>query len=169
MSWLKVEVKGFSMVSLILICVLLRIVWEGIMLLYFNPLGVTIIVSSRGTPLMVLIPYFLGTLLIRAVLEEWVFRLLPFAICIGSYGRRSGRAIMAVSVVSSIIFGWVHGGPQFIPFEGVGGLIYCIVFIKCGGFQERYAKATACSTVTHYSFNLFVIVLSCLLKGKGNL
>ena len=55
----------------------------------------------------------------------------------------------------SIAFGLVHGSFKNIFVQGIGGLVYSIIFLKCGGFQRRFFKAIASSTLAHAAFNMF--------------
>lgn len=85
---------------------------------------------------------FLGfTLVVFApVIEEFLFRLLPIKI-----GRIFGKKFLFLMIflVSFILFGWIHGGPQYILIQGVSGLIFAYAFLKKGGYWTSvFAHAT---------------------------
>jgi len=91
-----------------------------------------------------------------AVWEEVTFRFFPLVIALTLVGI-SGR-VFVVALFSSILFGVAHGTTQYavyhILMQGVAGLYFCLIFFKCGGFQQHYAKALAICVATHFFWNI---------------
>jgi membrane protease YdiL (CAAX protease family) len=156
MRWLKKEVTGKKF----FLCVA---AFLGVRLLYAlgccavaNLLGINIPPVSRGkVPILTLsFPFFLLT---AVFLEESLFR-LPLAILI-QRGWRIGK-ILVSALILSILFGLYHGSIHHIFVQGIGGFIYSILFLKCGGLQKNYQKALCTTTITHFLFNTIIIIIA---------
>ena len=85
-----------------------------------------------------------------AAIEELIFR-LPLRIFIKRNVNFS--TLFVVSVTLSVLFGLAHGGWIGVPAQGIMGLMFCVVFLKCGGFQKKYLKAFFSSTLVHFVYN----------------
>lgn len=59
--------------------------------------------------------------------EEVAFRVIPLKLI-----AKSQDAIVPVMVASSMIFGYLHGGPINILFQGVMGFVMACVYVKNG-------------------------------------
>ncbi len=94
---------------------------------------------------------FFALLPFLAALEELIFR-LPLAIFL-KYNIQPG-ALLVVAVLLSILFGLAHGGLVGVPIQGIMGLVFCVVFLKCGGLQMKYQKAFLSSTAVHFTYNI---------------
>lgn len=100
-----------------------------------------------------------------AFIEELIFR-TSFVI-LGYYSlhyvrflRQSNHAhvYFFLALISSTLFGIVHGGYQNICVQGVHGFTMFLIFLKSGGPQNRLVKATFVTTAYHAWFNLSVTV-----------
>ncbi len=78
--------------------------------------------------------------------EELYWRFLPLTAPI-FFGLRF--FISPAVFISSAHFGYMHGGLLNIPLQGVGGLILCLVFLKCGGMRMRFFRAIGMVILTH--------------------
>ncbi len=103
-------------------------------------------------------------LLILATTEELVFRFIPLFIAVKIAGV--SWWVLLVAVVSSIVFGQLHGTVKNIFTQGPGGLLYCLLFLKCGGFQggEHLLLALATVIIVHAVTNLILWVTTRLRK-----
>jgi membrane protease YdiL (CAAX protease family) len=106
---------------------------------------------------------FIVVLVLIASIEELLFRILPLSIAL--YCQLKPGALVFVAVLSSILFGYVHGGVPFILIQGLGGFIYSILFIKYAHNGERVFEASLLVIVSHTLFNGF-IGLVLLLSGE---
>lgn len=104
------------------------------------------------------IHYFL--FLPAAMSEEILFRCLPLMGAVSLWGE-SWRVLL-VAAASSVVFGLLHGGPAHLPLQGISSFVYCLLFLKCGGFQGNYLQATASVSAAHYVFD--VILLTVILQ-----
>lgn len=102
-------------------------------------------------------------LLFAALAEELIFRFLPLAIAVEC--GWSDYKIVIVSILSSIVFGYLHGGITHVFIQGVSGLIFSLLFLKAGGLREKYFEALVTTTVVHFCFNCLVAI-TLLLQGK---
>jgi hypothetical protein len=103
--------------------------------------------------------YVLVALTYYAGVEEILTRAIPLTLV--TRLTTMPLAVIVVSVLSSAIFGYLHGGAAYIWSRGVAGLIYCGVFLKCGGWSRgwrwsRPFKALFFSTLTHFLHNALV-------------
>lgn len=182
-SWLDKEVKGIKVFYFIVVILLIDILYHAIFIFvswpvtdYF-PSGF----SSVGD-IKILTWYFPFFLFFAALGEEIIFRAIPLAYARLLFGKSD--KVIYVAIVFSIIFGLCHGGVSNIFTQGVGGFLYCIVFLKCGGFQDekirisddtvviiegppmrKIVKATLCSTATHFLWNSVVALMILFFGG----
>ncbi len=98
-------------------------------------------------------------LIVVAFNEECFFRFAPLAFAT-TIGNRS--VIVVAAVLSSAIFGWLHGDWMNLFVQGVGGLFYCIVFLKCSSFGKDLRRGLCCSTAAHAAFDLLIVALASL-------
>lgn len=96
---------------------------------------------------------FLVLLFFTMVGEEAVFR-LPLIFLVQK--RQSLQRVLLAGAVLSVVFGTLHGGFHHIFIQGVLGFAYCILFLKCGGFQGNYLKAFIVVAITHFVYDVLV-------------
>lgn len=164
LNWLSKEAAGINLCLLVFACIIFDILYTfGAIKILYSLGGInllptaTIGISKR----LVLLSYSIYFFIIAAFREEMVYRLsLMFAI--EKFGR-SG-AVLWVALVISIIFGWGHGGIIHVFTQGVIGLSFSILFLKCGGFQRHYFKAVMVVTITHAFFNISWLTFLASLK-----
>lgn len=152
---MKVEPSGFkywkflTQVVLVLLCFAIAI---AVVIDLLNPPDSS---SGQLEDLVKKYPYLLMSLLpLLAALEELIFR-LPLALFV----RKNVRPLTLVSatLLLSLFFGLGHGGWVGVPMQGVMGIVFCIVFLKCGGLEKNYRKAFFSSTFVHFSYNAIAI------------
>ncbi|MBP9669700.1 MAG: CPBP family intramembrane metalloprotease [Candidatus Pacebacteria bacterium] len=75
--------------------------------------------------------------------------------------------LWCIVLTSSALFAYVHHGWMSIFLQGIGGVALSVVYLKCGGLEGRWLKATWYSTVSHTFFNfvLFEYMLYTLLTA----
>ncbi len=98
------------------------------------------------------------SILVRApILEETIFRLVPLAITI--FFTRKPSTVLATTVIFATLFGAIHPYDLIGNIQvAIGGVVFGVVFLKCGGLQGRVLKAWGCSIATHSASNLFILV-----------
>lgn len=98
--------------------------------------------------------------------EEFIFRLVPFIfflyLCdevelVKKYVNKKFLFILIV-LISSIFFGLAHGNIYNILIQGIGGVIFFLVFIKYSGHPDEYdvplSRGLLASSVVHIGFNM---------------
>jgi len=108
-----------------------------------------------------------------AFIEEFVFRWLPLAPLLIIFRKRAMLWLMVASVYSSIFFGTAHysyyeadwpglsGVVLSLLNQGVGGFVWCLVFIRCARKADYFFVRPILTTTTgHFLFNMMVIAIS---------
>ena len=106
---------------------------------------------------------FPGQVFYLAVMEELVFRFVLLGGAVQIWGAT--WPVLLVMVASSIVFGLMHGGPVNVLLQGVSGIVFCIVFLKCGGFDQNFLMALMIVAITHCIFNSIVAFFN-LINGR---
>jgi len=103
-------------------------------------------------------------LIAGSFVEEVFFRFLPLAIAIVIFGRNATMRpyILVVAILFSVLFGFAHGAhPFFLFLQGVGGFVYCIVFLKVSGMSTQYVmRAFLTVWMMHVAWNIGILGLS---------
>lgn len=73
-------------------------------------------------------------------------------------------AVVLLVVCTGAWFGYVHGGAVFIFMQGLGGLVYGVLYLKCGGLHGAVAKPLITTSLSHGSFNGFIVLLGSALS-----
>ena len=135
-------------------------------------------ISSHTTPSKELRNY-IGVLLdipVGAIFEEILFRLYPMliwmVIMISSYAQEKSKNIILIiiMIVSSILFGWIHGNIYNVLMQGMSGFFFFITFLI--GYlkvtKDMYSEnnelkglsiGLLTSSVCHMTFNWIVICI----------
>jgi len=124
--------------------------------------------------------FFLPMVTMTALLEEIIFRWAPMLILSFVLIRlyRSGRltkerffevekyAILILTIVSGIVFGWVHGTVWNVLIQGVSGTLFMLLYLRIfflrrdRGQRNRWQLVSlAESTLLHAASNLLLMVL----------
>ncbi len=151
-NWFTEELFGFKKIFLFLIIV------TGFK--FITNIGTIFIMQilkieiSPNMPNVVLMknsnfPLFL---LLSAIVEEIIFRLLPLSLSVLFWGK--SYKVFVIMILSAIVFGWLHNGFEHIFIQGFSAVILGILFLKTGGFQMKFLKATFCCVIVHFSFNM---------------
>lgn len=159
LRWLSQEVKGKRVLFLIIIVVILNIAYAFCVGSILQFLGVGLGDNSIFINNLLASPWYYNILFIigAAFLEEIIFRFIPILFCVKIFGI--SRWSLLVVFLVSCEFGYFHYGFVSIFLQGVSGILYSIVYIKCGGFQRRHFKALLSSTVAHALYNGTLMVM----------
>lgn len=98
-------------------------------------------------------PFYLIGLFFWAFIEEIAYR-FPLAILI-VFGLRT-IPVLIVAAVFSLIFGIAHGKLANILMQGGDGILWCLLFLKCGGLQGNYFQALLVTTTVHFICNFII-------------
>ena len=134
------------------------------MLRYFGFFDVAL---SAGYPIQDLTIAFFSLVFIRAFIEELFFRFTPLILAY-RFGKKVLRhpivAVVAMVIISSIHFGYLHGGFKHVFVQGIGGIFFSLVFLKCGGLKRDYGRAILSSSLAHFVYNATLFTLEFLLR-----
>ncbi len=124
--------------------------------------------------------FFLPLTTMAALLEEIIFRWGPMLILsfVLMWMYRSGHlskerffevekyAILILAIVSSIVFGWVHGTVWNVLIQGVSGTLFMLIYLRVffirrdRGQRNRWQLVSlAESTLLHAASNLLLMFL----------
>ena len=159
MHWFFKDASGRQAANLLCLTVLFQIVYVSILAVVW-----VLVQVNRADPLeptALLFAPTLPNLFVAAFSEEVVFRFVPLSIALA--GGFTFAGIMGTAVVSSVIFGLGHGGIAHIGIQGVAGFVWCLLFLKCGGFHRHYVRATLVTTMGHVLYNLSVFAIAAFI------
>lgn len=159
LNWLQIEVKGTKNVIgfAIIACYVAMLLNFVSSIIFIFTCGIKISISDVLSPAVVSSLYFFIFLATAAISEEIVFRFFPLHIVVEII--KNPRVVLIVAIIVSIIFGYLHGNWQKIFLQGITGFVLSCVYLKCGGFQKRWLKALAASSLTHILFNLTLALI----------
>ncbi|OGZ06680.1 MAG: hypothetical protein A3D65_02040 [Candidatus Lloydbacteria bacterium RIFCSPHIGHO2_02_FULL_50_13] len=157
-AWLRVEPTGFKLwwffAKILVLMFAVEFLFGALLNIFGVPLRdeTTLLIYLEESPIV-----FLFLVLPSLALLEEVFFRLPLAIFIAARGHP--MVIFVVAIMLSAIFGYAHGGWWQIPLQGVSGFMLCIIFLKCGGLQNKYGKALLSSSCIHLISNWIAFYL----------
>lgn len=82
--------------------------------------------------------------------EEALFRLLPISAVFLICGKKNKFILWPVIILSSIVFGRIHGSWHNVFIQGLGGIVLSVAFLK-GGYVS--------SVIAHAVFNFVILVI----------
>lgn len=97
----------------------------------------------------------LSFVLLFSAFAEEVFCRLPLVI-ISLFGFSDWGAILMV-LMCSVEFGLLHGSFRNIIFQGFGGLILSVLFLKSGGYQGLIILPLVATTTAHLLQNAITV------------
>jgi len=116
---------------------------------------------TEETPILSLL--FLIEIVLISLFEEGIFRIIPLVLVMKMTKKHS--IIFGVAVLSSVVFGWIHGSVYNILIQGFGGMLYSIVFVKYSQNGSRFLQASLVVICLHTVFN-GIVGLILLLLGE---
>jgi hypothetical protein len=171
------RIKQMNVVKVFLIAWVINFIWTVFIAIIVYLTGAEIsqnvASSSEFTNSFLLLPF-------AAVAEEIIFRWSPMIILTLAltYAFKQGklskdqyfyfekRCILALVVISSIIFGWVHGSFFNILMQGASGAIMYIIYLRAffierdRGVRDRWQIVPLVeATLYHSMANAFLIFL----------
>ena len=169
--------KIVKMNTVVFYCVLLfiNIVWGVSILKIYNICGV--VEFSQNTVSNPDI-YDLFFLPVCVLIEEIGFRWMPMVLFLSlrkNTLKIEKYEILVIVIISSIIFGYLHGNKYNILIQGVGGLALFLVFLR-SLYKERMKnvekskdlfKPLLSSTTFHLLFNISCIILDYWWNNKA--
>ena len=155
-NWLECEPRGLALFRHLLSALLAILAW-------FYAVDVEVLCATRlflikdeSMTLRLVLPLVVFG---SAIWEELRYRLLPFVLA----RRWQSKTVLIIALfTSSAIFGWSHGNfslerlPEVLH-KGVPGLILGLVFLKCGGMNDKLVKPLICCSLVHFASNFITV------------
>lgn len=160
MQWLGDEAKGFrSVVGYVLLAGLIVSSIDQSVVAALTNWG--ILKESSGAKSF--IEYLDGfavadMLLLSPLLEEVALRFLPLAVVV-AFISASPAVVFGANLCCAALFGAIHPyAMHHKVLAGVAGFVFGLVFLKCGGLNKRFLKASVAAVAAHGVSNLFVLL-----------
>lgn len=173
--WLEREYHGIGVIVFSLLVAFFALSYSSVALNFLFSVGWVSISPDvpRHPGIEMLRLSFPFRLFTGALLEEILFRYLPFQMAvyrseefdIENYWKVKASVIIYATCWSSVVFGLMHGNFFNIFIQGVVGIFFCLVFLKCGGMKRNFGKAVIASAFCHFSYN-GLIALIALSSGE---
>lgn len=148
-AWLKQPVSCFRLVAYGVLGCFFYLGWCYVLLGWwgYHP-------NSSRTGNVVIKPVIL--ILYGAMIEEILFRWIPFGICFDNLSARHHMraSVLVYILVSVCFFGYLHGDMSNIALQGVAGGIFGALYLKASEFTLRPTKGLIASTLCHAGVNL---------------
>jgi len=94
-----------------------------------------------------------------AFLEEVIFRFMPILICsvFSLFSRHQSFAIILLLAIQ-VVFGWRHGGWKHIFLQGVGGMLYALIYFLPSGLRAPdLVFGLMIGVLTHALWNIGIL------------
>ncbi|OGZ58225.1 MAG: hypothetical protein A3F94_02540 [Candidatus Spechtbacteria bacterium RIFCSPLOWO2_12_FULL_38_22] len=117
----------------------LSVVYSSIAVSILSALGLNFSGGILGDKNVNYVRVFITAVVAAPIIEEFLFRTLPIKL-FASHTKIVQNIV--IFLTSFVLFGWLHGGPQFMLIQGVTGLLYAYVYLKRGYFTSVIAHAT---------------------------
>lgn len=99
-----------------------------------------------------------------AAMKEEVWRLWILAIAVRA-SHNNPRAVSTMTLATAIWFAsWHFENPGYtiassLLLQGFGGFMFNLVYLKCGGLNEKIVQGFACSVITHTGWNMLMLAM----------
>lgn len=170
MGWLQERPTWKQYWALILGVLLLKVVWSALVVSALSYVGG--FPSEPDDPHIDTFEDWLSNLkvlhmglffLAMAFLEEFIFRFLPIVVglLLFRWWAVTRPFVLIIALFASIGFAEAHGtGLHTYLLQGVGGFVYCVLFLKFSAMKLRYVFGSLIATwLMHASWNIGVLGL----------
>lgn len=104
----------------------------------------------------------LKTIIIFSVGEEVIWRILPLSLLVPLFSKLKNKKLGNLLLIITIIFlSWgfalEHSTSFNIFIQGVLGLMWSYLFLKNGGYRQKFAPAALSVIFSHLAYNLLVL------------
>ncbi|MDP3999690.1 MAG: CPBP family intramembrane metalloprotease [bacterium] len=163
-EWLKKPVPKNRLWLAVILGLIAILIYNYLAELITERLGVSLPQKNSRFNLLDVSTYLI--LFYGAICEEILFR-APLLWAVAKWKKFSW--VMASAGGLSFLFGLAHGwqyGSLFYGtlWFGIGGFGYCLIFLKCGGFQGLGFQAVAVTSLVHGFYNWTIVLLK-LVNG----
>ena len=157
-DWLSDEPKGSAIPAWLLKAVFILFGAGFIGVIIASTHGI-IIPENQAVDILITYNQFalIVMLLFGGFIEEFIFRFIP--ITIGMNGFKSLKLTIVLCIISSLIFGYVHGNFANIFTQGFIGLAFWGLYLKFGAVHRKIIKPYCITSIVHALFNYILIAM----------
>lgn len=156
-NWLHNEAFGWQIAKTIIGFIVLNFLYLALVIPLFSYFGLFKENPTEDKVIVeILLTNFPLLLIMAAAFEELIFRVIPMSFALS---LENDYVVLITVLISSMLFGWTHGGWINVLLQGFGGLTLCLCFLKCGGFSGNFPKAFLCSTTLHALMNMISLAI----------
>ncbi len=159
LGWLEEEATGKTALYYTAGATAFLLIWTPFLLTLLTIIGVDISSIPDSTEKMANSSPFL--VIFTILVEETIFRIIPLWLAVKN--KFTIKGLLAFSAINSVVFGYIHGWVLIkILFPGVGSMVFCLLFLKCGGIKSNFLPACLAPIVSHLLYDAvrFAVVLS---------
>ena len=158
-DWLEKEWTGKKVVLYILAMDVAYFLVGTAIIMAFEKFGIGVSsLPSDAVEMAKTLTYNLPANMIgEVVLEELLFRAVPLFLAVWLGARRTG--LLVVILISSAIFGAIHGNLPHVFIQGFFGVIASVGYLKFGGMDGKILKPFTCVTVSHFLYDCTMFLL----------
>lgn len=153
-TWMLSSVHGQSILQIVAITIFSDFIISFVVITLLMSFGAKL--PNQATDIEKLnrnlIPFVIA---LSTLIEELIFR-LPLALAVRKWGR--SKKVLLVALILSILFGYSHGTAYNILIQGVVGFSFCLLFLKCGGYEKKYKNGLLTSWATHTIYDLLLLL-----------
>lgn len=161
-AWLEDEPSGWRLAKLMVYFWLLDLALNYLIAGLLMAAGVTVPKAREGRVPIPIYSAELPTTLVQAALKEEALYRLPLVVVRWAPLPLSG--VLGGAAVLSLLFTLAHGGGSVL-LQGLGGLLYCLLFLKGGGWNRKLWKPYLVVVGQHLAFNAFNVGVIALAGG----
>lgn len=161
MAWLEVEARGVrEFLGYTALAGLLVISLQEVVRAALTNWG--IMAAPTGNPTSPFTYYglmlMIDILLVAPIKEELMFRVVPLTVVIAFVTKRP-EILFGTAIFFAALFGAIHPYQLYNKINiAIGGLIFGLVFLKCGGLQRKFIKASLATITAHGITNLCILL-----------
>lgn len=101
---------------------------------------------------------FVFTVFIAAPWEELPFRFLPLFLIVRFFKR--WWSVTLVTLLCAGAYTWIHSEGDMDLVAGLSAIVLSYTFLKCGGWDRHWRKATLCILCLHLANNVVAFLVS---------
>ena len=150
-NWLSREPRSIKQFAWVFFPLLLfDVAWDHLLDLAINFFGFFSYELPTDIATEFLASDLFGSLLVVPLEEELLFRALPLWLVVRF---APSWALIPTVLLTSIVFGIAHGDLTAILFQGVGGITFSLMYLKCGGMRGAFIKPLLAAAALHSALN----------------
>ncbi|MGE5298229.1 MAG: lysostaphin resistance A-like protein [Acidobacteriaceae bacterium] len=162
MDWLKNDAKGWQIVGYVVFAALITVSLDFSVenaLINWGLVPKPPLPEPTDTPFAYYNAYiFISMFIWGPIKEEVIFRVLPLSIVI-AFISTSPKFVFPAATVFAILFGAIHPYSTVVKIDvAISGFFFGLVFLKCGGMNKAFVKASIAAMAAHGLANALIVL-----------